>query len=154
MKDLQSVLDRQRPDYVFVASPLDAHPDHRFSGEMMVRLMKQRGELNRVYYWIVHGGVEWPAPRGLHLDRPLLPPRHARDLEWISFALTPAEQQAKLRALRAHRSQMEIMRPFLEAFVRRNELFTRAAARPSAPAPSSYPESSIIARPEREETAP
>jgi len=154
MKDLRTVIDRQQPDYVFVASPLDAHPDHRFSGELVIRLMAERRQLDRVYYWIVHGGFDWPRPRGLHLDGHLVPPPHARSLEWISFQLKPEEEQSKLEALRAHRSQMEIMRPFLESFVRQNELFTRAVAPPSAPAPALSPESSIIAMPEREEIKP
>jgi len=39
--------------------------------------------------------------------------------------LTNAERDLKLSALRAHHSQMEIMRRYLLAFVRSNELFGR-----------------------------
>ena len=144
VQDLRTVIDRQQPNYVFVASPLDAHPDHRFSGELVIRLMGERRQLDRVWYWIVHGGLEWPYPRGLHRDLRLNPPRGARKLDWVSFDLTPAEQDGKLAALGAHRSQMDIMGALMRAFVRQNEIFTRATGQPSAPAPVLVPESSII----------
>jgi LmbE family N-acetylglucosaminyl deacetylase len=133
--DLRQVIDRTAPTHVFVASPLDAHPDHSASGEFVMRIMGERNQLNRLYYWIVHGGFDWPRPRGLHRDYELIPPERARDLPWLRFELTDAEQNAKLAALQAHHTQMEIMRPFLRAFVRRNELFTRVPLAPEAPIP-------------------
>jgi LmbE family N-acetylglucosaminyl deacetylase len=133
--DLRRVIDGVRPTYVFIASPLDAHPDHSASGEFVMRLMGERNQLDRLYYWIIHGGFDWPRPRGLHRQDDLHPPERARDLPWLRFELTDAEQDAKLAALAAHRSQMEIMRPFMRAFVRRNELFTRVPLAPEAPVP-------------------
>ena len=61
-------------------------------------------------------------PRGLHADLALAPPR-AAPLRWHAWELTPAEETGKEHALRAHRTQMEVMAPFLLAFVRRNELY-------------------------------
>ncbi|HEV7716584.1 MAG TPA: PIG-L deacetylase family protein [Steroidobacteraceae bacterium] len=138
--DLRKVIALTAPTYVFVASPLDAHPDHSTSGEFVMRIMGERGQLDRVYYWIVHGGFEWPFPRGLHRKLDLIPPERARDLPWMRFELTDAEQNTKLAALQAHRSQVEIMRRFLYAFVRRNEIFTRVALEPEAPVPLLTPE--------------
>jgi LmbE family N-acetylglucosaminyl deacetylase len=138
--DLRKVIDWTQPTYVFVASPLDAHPDHSASGEFVMRILGERNQLDRIYYWIVHGGFDWPRPRGLHRQSELLPPERARDLPWLRFQLTDAEQEAKLAALQAHRSQMEIMRPFLRAFVRRNELFTRVPLASEAPVPVLVPE--------------
>lgn len=133
--DLRRVIDLTAPTHVFVASPLDAHPDHSASGEFVMRILGERNQLDRVYYWIVHGGFDWPRPRGLHRERDLAPPERARDLPWLRFELTDAEQDAKLAALTAHRSQMEIMAPFLRAFVRRSEIFTRVAVEAEAPVP-------------------
>jgi LmbE family N-acetylglucosaminyl deacetylase len=138
--DLRKVIDLTAPTHVFVASPLDAHPDHSASGEFVMRILGERNQLDRIYYWIIHGGFDWPRPRGLHRDDDLIPPERARDLPWVRFPLTDAEQSAKLAALTAHRSQMEIMRPFLRAFVRRNELFTRVPLEPEAPVPVLTPE--------------
>lgn len=138
--DLRKVIDRTAPTYVFVPSPLDAHPDHSASGEFVMRILGERNQLDRLYYWIVHGGFDWPRPRGLHRQAELIPPERARDLPWLRFDLTDAEQDAKLAALEAHRSQMRIMRPFLRAFVRRNEIFTRVPLEPEAPVPVLMPE--------------
>jgi LmbE family N-acetylglucosaminyl deacetylase len=127
-RDLDAVLERVQPTLVLAPTPLDAHPDHRASGELVSRLMGARSALDRVAWWIVHtshhrpGVHRWPAPRGLHLDLPLVPPRAAA-LPWQSWELTAAEQAGKERAVRAYRTQMEVMAPFLLAFVRRNELF-------------------------------
>lgn len=138
--DLRKVIALTAPTHVFVASPLDAHPDHSASGEFVMRILGERNQLDRIYYWIIHGGFDWPRPRGLHRQNDLLPPERARDLPWLRFELTDAEQDTKLAALTAHRSQMEIMKPFLRAFVRRNELFSRVPLEPEAPVPMLTPE--------------
>lgn len=138
--DLRKVIDRTSPTHVFVPSPLDAHPDHSASGEFVMRILGERNQLDRIYYWIIHGGFEWPRPRGLHLDGALNPPERARDLPWLRFELSDAEEHTKLAALGAHRSQMEIMRRFMRAFVRRNELFTRVPLAPEAPVPILTPD--------------
>jgi len=144
--DLRKIIDRAAPTYVFVASPLDAHPDHSTSGEFVMRILGERGQLDRVYYWIIHGGFDWPRPRGLHRTHDLIPPERARALPWLRFELTAAEQDRKLAAIQAHHTQMEIMRPFLYAFVRRNEIFTRAALELDAPVPELTPEMDGVAR--------
>ena len=138
--DLRKVIDLTAPTHVFVASPLDAHPDHSASGEFVMRILGERNQLDRIYYWIIHGGFDWPRPRGLHRQKALVPPVRARALPWLRFELTDAEQDYKLAALKAHRSQMEIMKPFLRAFVRRNELFTKVPLEPEVPVPMLTPE--------------
>ncbi len=138
--DLRKIIDSTAPTHVFVATPLDAHPDHSTSGEFVMRIMGERNQLDRLYYWIVHGGFDWPRPRGLHRDRELTPPERARDLPWMRFELTAKEEDTKLAALQAYHTQMEIMRPFLRAFVRRSEIFTRVPLAPEAPVPMLTPE--------------
>ena len=72
---------------------------------------------------VLYSGSHWPAPRGLHPDEPLTAPTVAPQRDWHVFPLTADEQQTKLAALELHRTQWEVMAPFLRAFVRRNELF-------------------------------
>jgi len=126
--DLATVIERVQPTLVLAPTPLDAHPDHRAAAELVIRLMGGRGELGRVGWWIVHtshhlpGVHQWPVPRGRHPELALTPPRTAA-LPWQAWELSAAEQAGKERALRAHRTQMEVMAPFLLAFVRRNELY-------------------------------
>ncbi|MFO1265523.1 MAG: PIG-L family deacetylase [Rubrivivax sp.] len=127
-RDLAGLVDRLRPTLVLAPTPLDAHPDHRATGELVMRLMGERAALPRVAWWLVHashhhpGTRHWPAPRGLHAALELEPPRHV-PLAWHAWVLTDAERAGKERALRAHRTQLEVMAPFLLAFVRRNELY-------------------------------
>jgi LmbE family N-acetylglucosaminyl deacetylase len=125
--DLGRVLDIVRPTRVLAATPLDLHPDHAVSGELVTRLVAARGELPALRYWIVHAGRSWPRPRAYRPELALLPPAHAALLQWQRFELTSAERQVKLEALRAHRSQMEVMAGFLTGFVRANELFSITA---------------------------
>ncbi|MBV8146710.1 MAG: PIG-L family deacetylase, partial [Gammaproteobacteria bacterium] len=51
----------------------------------------------------------------------------ARSLAPAPFALEPAEEDGKLFALRAYESQLQVMAPFLLAFVRSNELYALRA---------------------------
>jgi LmbE family N-acetylglucosaminyl deacetylase len=125
-RNLQDAIARFAPTIVLVAAPQDKHPDHNASGELALQLVRERSAKIRVYYWIVHGGHKWPAPRGLHLERPLLPPRIARDLAWQQLPLSDAEVTGKLAALAEHRTQLRVMRRFLDAFVRSNEIFAPA----------------------------
>jgi LmbE family N-acetylglucosaminyl deacetylase len=128
-RDLGTLLDRLQPTLVLAPTPLDAHPDHRAAGELVMRLMGARGALAHVAWWLVHtthhlpGVRHWPAPRGLHPELALSPPPRRAALKWRSWELSDAERAGKERALRAHRTQMEVMAPFLLSFVRRNELY-------------------------------
>ena len=58
---------------------------------------------------------------------PLTPAPLGAPLAPVVFALAPAEEDAKLRALRAYETQMRVMAPFLVSFVRTNELFALRA---------------------------
>ncbi|MGH8254492.1 MAG: PIG-L deacetylase family protein [Steroidobacteraceae bacterium] len=125
-RNLQDAITRFAPTIVLVAAPQDKHPDHSASGELAVQLLRERSSKIRIYYWIVHGGHKWPSPRGLHRERPLLPPRSARSLAWQQLPLSEAEVAGKLAALSEHRTQLRVMRRFLDAFVRSNEIFAPA----------------------------
>ncbi|WP_219722085.1 PIG-L deacetylase family protein [Deinococcus planocerae] len=123
-RDLSTVLGRVRPDVVLLPSTHDFHHDHVATSLVTADLLAQRGETGRERLWIVHGGAEWPVPKGLHAGFPLLIPPRGRHLAWTRLDLTAAQQDTKLRALQAHASQMEVMPRFLKAFVRENELIT------------------------------
>ncbi|ADV66721.1 PIG-L deacetylase family protein [Deinococcus maricopensis] len=124
-RDLARVLDRVRPDLILAPSIEDRHPDHRATGYFITRLLAARGQADRLRFWIVHGGTEYPLPKGLHPQLPLLiAPRGVR-LAWERVPLTPEQEDIKRRAIEAHASQMQVMGRFLLAFVRRNELLTR-----------------------------
>lgn len=131
--DLRRILERVAPDIVVAPAPEDAHVDHRATAYMALRLLGERGWLSHLRFYIVHGGLEWPLPKGLHPGLYLEPPPRGQHLPWQRLDLTPEEEARKLQALKAHRSQMEILGRFMEAFVRKNELFTPASNPPVAP---------------------
>jgi len=141
-RDFKAVVARVQPTWILAPSPLDVHEDHRATAELVMRVMGAVQQGARTRYWIVHGGFEWPWPRGLHPDAPLLPPRRARDLQWVAFALSSAERTLKASAIRLYQTQMRLTSSFMLAFVKRNEIYSAVplmSAFPTAqnPAPAA-----------------
>lgn len=124
-RDLEQVIAAFRPTLVFAAAPQDRHADHSASGALARRVLERRGEFAVLRYWIVHA-PDWPRPRGLEPDLALMPPAVAASLPWQSLALSEAERAGKLAALREHHTQMQLMAPFMNSFVRANEIFAPA----------------------------
>jgi LmbE family N-acetylglucosaminyl deacetylase len=124
-RDLERVIAEFRPTLVLAAAPQDRHPDHSASGALARRVLERRGELGELHYWIVHA-PNWPRPLRLEPDLALAPPAETSALAWESLPLTEAERARKLAALRDHHSQMQLMAPFMNSFVRANEIFAPA----------------------------
>jgi LmbE family N-acetylglucosaminyl deacetylase len=123
-RDFAAVLERVQPTLLLVPSPRDAHPDHAAAGLLALRVLALRGGSVAVRCWIVHGGAGWPAPRELSPGLPLTRAPLLGEAPVTAFALTPAEEDTKLAALRAYPTQMQTLGPFLLSFVRTTELFT------------------------------
>lgn len=124
LADLKSVFERVNPTVVLAPSPEDRHPDHRTAGDLSLRILGETGSAHKGRWWIVHGGVEWPLPKGLRPNLPLFPPPRGRGLAWQRVDLTPEQEDVKLNALRAHKTQIDFEPRFMVAFVRRNELLS------------------------------
>ena len=124
-RDFAAVLGRLQPTLILAPSPLDTHPDHHAAGLLAIEAAHTLGSV-AVRYWIVHGGEGWPSPRGLLPGIPLTTPPVAVALALRPVALTAAEEDRKLAALRDYQTQMRVMEPFLLAFVRTTELFAPA----------------------------
>jgi LmbE family N-acetylglucosaminyl deacetylase len=123
-KDLGTVLDEVRPTIVLLPAVFDAHPDHSASGRLTLRLLSRALFGPRRLGYLVHARhFPWPFRRAPRL--PLLPPDRFAGARWILFPMTPADETAKLRVLRAYRSQRRDPYLFVltDAFIRRNELF-------------------------------
>jgi LmbE family N-acetylglucosaminyl deacetylase len=130
VKDLNTVLDRVKPTLVLAPSLQDTHPDHRGTGLLVWRTMTARGEQDRVRYWIVHGGRDWPAPHAYHPDLMQTIAPRGIGMHWESFALDRDAIDAKLNAITAHQSQMKVMRRVMLSFVRSDELYSSIPAPP------------------------
>jgi LmbE family N-acetylglucosaminyl deacetylase len=125
-RDLKSVVERVQPTWILAPTPLDEHADHRATGELVMRIMGRLGALAQVRYWIVHGGFEWPWPRGLNTAARLIAPRRARALPWHDFELTDEERAVKERALSLYETQLQLTASFMLSFVKRNEIYSTA----------------------------
>ena len=122
---LSTLLDRVKPQTVLAPSTFDAHPDHQAAAYLATRLVAARGE--RLYNYLVHGGLEWPLPKGEHRDLPLMPPTaEVQGERWNRYDLDPQQIATKAEAVRAYRSQTLLIGRFMWAFVRENELLLPA----------------------------
>ncbi len=120
--DLESVVRGFDPTRILAPSPLDAHPDHQATAYFAMRIMGKLGREEQLRYYIIHGGYEYPLPKGLHPRLPLYPAPRGRRLPWHRLDLRDAWIQRKLDATRAHASQLRLIGNFMLAFVRRTEL--------------------------------
>jgi LmbE family N-acetylglucosaminyl deacetylase len=131
-RDLDTVIASFAPTLVLAAAPQDLHSDHTATGQLALSLLAARGQADRLRYWIVHAGRGWPRPRRYRPELALAVPARAQSLTWSVVPLSAAQVERKRAAILLHRSQMEVMAPFLLSFARRNELF-------ALPGPSSTP---------------
>jgi len=123
-QDLAGRIEAVNPDLLLVPAPQEAHADHRATSYLALRLMARRGQASRLRFWVVHGGLEWPLPKGTHLTEPLTLPSRAENLPWTRVDLTPAQVRQKARAIQVYRTQTRLMGRFMDAFERRNELLS------------------------------
>jgi LmbE family N-acetylglucosaminyl deacetylase len=128
--DLEHILETTQPTMILVPSPLDAHPDHNTTGELVRQMLEKRGETNKLRYWIIHGGIEWPLPKGWHTDLPLAPPPRGYNLPWQRITLTPKQIQRKAQTTRAYSSQLTALGRYLASFSRTNELLSPTGTLP------------------------
>lgn len=134
LSDIEAIISSYRPTVIYLPDPQDRHPDHRATGEFVLRGLKalQAKEpelINSIELraYVVHlTGTRWPQPHGFHPRLSLTPPPQlASNGSWGSFPLSSKAIQEKETALRAYRTQMSVMGGFLISFVRRNEIYRR-----------------------------
>lgn len=122
---LGKVFDKVEPDVVLAPTFFDGHPDHRTAAYLATRLASLYGA--KLYFYLVHGGMEWPLPKGLHENLPLSPPRQSvQGVRWNRYAVTPQQQAHKIEAIKAYKTQLRVIPRFMWAFVRKNELLLPA----------------------------
>lgn len=134
--DLERLLLEVRPDTVVLPDPADHHPDHAgladFAWAAVIAYDGARpagAPEPQLFGYLVHY-PGWPGRWGLEpgLSESLPTPWTGGPAGWYRLPLTPTETARKGQALLRYRSQLAVSRPFLEAFVRSDELFTRRAA--------------------------
>lgn len=88
-KALDELINRIKPDIIFVPSFLDNHPDHRATNEVLINLISQNANIKQVEIW------------AYEVWTPLFPNRIVN----ISF-----EIKNKKEAMEAHKSQLKSRR--------------------------------------------
>jgi N-acetyl-1-D-myo-inositol-2-amino-2-deoxy-alpha-D-glucopyranoside deacetylase len=122
--DLASVVASFAPSAVIYPDAEDSNADHSAVRAFTEYALNATGFGGGRYTYLVHRGhfpFPWSYLPGGWLD----PPKSLRSLGqvWLSYRLEPDVEAAKERALGCYASQRRAMEPFLDAFVRRNELF-------------------------------
>jgi len=121
-ENLGAILDRVKPTLVLAPSPHDSHPDHHGAALLAMQVLRERGQLGVLRYWIVHGGTGWPAG-GFDPHAPQTIAPRGVGLKWQVLQLDDESVAAKLQAITAHQSQMRIMGRTMRRYVRATELY-------------------------------
>ena len=125
LAELSEVLADFKPTKVFVSHPADTNPDHvAYYLFLRTALWDVEDKIQpEIYTYLTHYG-EWPQPRGRLFDAPHEPPAQFDEAgRWVVLPLEPDQVSRKLDALKRHKTQYEASRPYLESYMRANELF-------------------------------
>lgn len=121
--DLRQVLADFAPTDVLYPDPHDIHRDHwatsAFTQYALVGLPRPPHE----WTYLIHY-PNYPQPRNYRPRHALQPPRKLLGLgtDWHTLPITTAQATQKHRAILSHASQIKMMKPLLESFVRTNDL--------------------------------
>ena len=100
------LLEKWRPTMLVLPSPRDRHPDHQGTWAFMAEARRR---------------LEWKTPRISYLiHRPWFGPVP----QAIRLQLSPAQQDAKRRAIECHQTQMLLSRGRFTSFAKPEELFS------------------------------
>ena len=120
------LLRGSKPRQICVPHPADEHADHAATYRIVSAAIDELDASPQLFIYMVHSdGDRWPPP-GPRFERGGLD----RSVPWpppVRISLTAAEQDAKRRALKEHRSQWALDHDYLGRFVKSEEVFWRPA---------------------------
>ncbi|RKL62173.1 PIG-L family deacetylase [Thermoanaerobacteraceae bacterium SP2] len=124
VKNLRQIIDDFKPTDIFYPDPDDMHPDHWAVSNFVKFTVELYDYKAHMYSYLVHH-YQWPEPWALLPAAALYPPLSLQNVgtRWHIYRINPEAEKAKEKAVREYRTQFKIMGTFLDAFVRRNELF-------------------------------
>ncbi len=121
--DLREILDKERPQILYLPHPQDRHGDHWAVSLFVLEALREGRMHPHLRHYLIHHGA-WPLPVGKHPHKPLLPPRSLRQNSvWIIQELQEEQIERKCQAIQCYRTQTQYIEDHLLSFVRRNELF-------------------------------
>lgn len=124
-KNLIAISKKFKPTAVVYPDPYDSHHDHWATSAFVEYVFCKTNYEGKRFAYLIHKGPNWPFPRGYDPALELSPPPELLELDgkWTRFYLSKDEKMAKYEAVNCYASQKAARGNFLDAFVRRNELF-------------------------------
>ena len=128
---VHQIMDQVQPRIVVLPHPIDGHPDH-WATHSFARLALLSAEAKgrswalqaTVLSYLVHWPA-WPMPLGLRTHLEQRPPSGLNQTSriWRKTVLNQAAIESKQRTMTIYTSQMELIKPYMLAFVRSTEAF-------------------------------
>jgi LmbE family N-acetylglucosaminyl deacetylase len=136
---LRDTLNRIQPHWVITPLLLDQHPDHWATAAFGTLAVMACQTENRAWAsqstqlgYLVHW-TGWPLPLGYRPEMRQEVPAALQTypaIQWHEFRYESEIVEAKRAALLSYDSQVELIKPFLLAFVRKTEIFGRQIPMP------------------------
>lgn len=150
-REIITTLRDFNPDWVLVPDPRDRHPDHCTTGVFVLDALRKLRRASdapfartQVFTYLVHY-PDYPASpawvkeiKGAGIGGSPTASRELSATGWLNLPLSAAELARKRLAMSEYRSQIQVMNPFLEQFLRSIELFGQLNAEQSMLVPHEY----------------
>ncbi len=135
--EIRGEIKSWRPDWIVAPDPRDSHPDHCTTGVFVLDALRQLYKQSpktpspRLLGYLVHA-PDYPASarwvsRIAHAGvGGSSTARHSLDdTVWLRLQLNSTQRDQKREAMSAYETQMHVMSPFLNQFLRGDELFSQ-----------------------------
>jgi len=123
VSDLEEIITNFNPNIVIVSHPRDKNPDHWATFRFSKKTLADKNFQGKVFAYLVHYKMY---PPDKNPNEFLYPPKKLFSQKgWVSFNLTPDQENKKLEAINQNKSQLEFsrIRDLLRTFVKKNEIF-------------------------------
>ncbi|MFX1250543.1 MAG: PIG-L deacetylase family protein [Promethearchaeota archaeon] len=125
LKDLKTIISDFRPTKIFLSHRNDLNTDHQalyLFTRIVLWDLKPKIKPQR-YPYLIHFD-KWPYPRTYQPSEALNPPKSLEEkMKWIKLPLNEEEIRMKHEALKAHKTQFDTNKKYLDSFIKTNELF-------------------------------
>ncbi|UOF92686.1 PIG-L family deacetylase [Fodinisporobacter ferrooxydans] len=123
VKNLTAIIREYQPTDILYPDPNDVHHDHWATQAFTKYTITQMQYHAKEWTYLVHR-YDWPVPWAYEPNLGLQPPISLLQVgtRWFDLPLTQEEEGRKRTAIQQYRSQERVMEPFLEAFIRKNDL--------------------------------
>lgn len=125
LESLSFILNKYKPNIVFIPASFDNHRDHKVTSEVLMEILSDFKDI-KVYEYLVHHNY-FPQPLKLNQNLFLMPPLRTLNFhsKWYKFMLNEEEINIKKEAIFSYKSQLKTppLKEMLPAFIRLNEIF-------------------------------